>query len=85
MFRRLGELFGKKMQKEPHFARKHEKSSIWRRLATFSRKLPCFGAWVNFSVKSCIRCLISRKSMKNRRFGQSFQLFRADYHVSAFG
>ena len=85
MFRRLGQLFGKKLQKVPHFAKKHEKSSIWPKLATISRKLPCFVASVNFSAKSCKKCLISQKSIKNRRFGQNLQLFRADYHVSAFG
>ena len=30
------------------------------------------------------KCLISRKSMKNRRFGQNLQLFRAEYHVLKF-
>ena len=37
MFRRLVELFGKKLQKMPHFARKPENSSTWPKLATFSR------------------------------------------------
>ena len=85
MFRRLGELFGKKLQKVPHFAKKHEKSSIWPKLHTFASRLTCFGIWVNFSAKSCKPCLISPKSIKNRRFGQRFQLFGAHYHVSAFG
>ena len=84
MFRRLGELFSKRLQKVPHFAKKHKKSSIWPKLHTFSSRLTCFGIWVNFSVKSCIKCLISRKTMKNRRFGQNLQLSRADYHGSAF-
>ena len=85
MIRRLGELFGQKLHKVPHFAKKNEKSSIWPKLHNFSSRLTCFGIWVNFSAKSCKTCLISPKSMKNRRFGQSLKLFRADYHVSAFG
>ena len=48
MFRRLGQLFSKKLQKVPHCAEKHQKSSIWPKLATFSSKPPCFGVWVNF-------------------------------------
>ena len=75
MFRRLGELFGKKCL----ISRKSmKKLSIWPKVDSFSRKLPCFVVWLNFSAKSCKRCLISRKSMKNRRFGQNFTLFRAD-------
>ena len=44
---------GKKLQKVPHFAKKHEKSSIWAKLATFLSTLPCFGVWFNFSAKGC--------------------------------
>ena len=58
MFRRLGELSGKEMQKVPHFAKKHEKSWIWPKVDTSSRKLPCFVVWMNFSAKSCKKCLI---------------------------
>ena len=85
MFRRLGRVFSKKLQKRPPFAKKHEKSSIWPKLATFSRKPPCFGFLVNFSAKSSKNCPISRISMKNRQFGQNVQLFRANHHVSTFG
>ena len=84
ILQRLGQLCSKKYQKVPHFAKKHEKSSIWQKRATFSRRPPCFGVWVNFSAKSCKKCLISRKSVKNRRFGQNVQVFRANHHVSAF-
>ena len=76
---------GKKLQKVPHFAKKHEKSSIWAKLATFLSTLPCFGVWFNFSAKGCKTCLISRKSVKNRRFGEKLTLFRGNYHVSSFG
>ena len=83
--RRLGQLLSAKVQKVAHFAKEHEKSSIWPKLATFSRKLPYFVVWVNFSAKSCRKCLISRKSMKNCRFGQNLQRFRGNYNDSSFG
>ena len=51
-FCRLGQLFSKKLQKVPHFARKHEKTSIWQKSATFSSKPRCLGVWVNFEAKS---------------------------------
>ena len=35
MFGGFDELFGKKFQKVADFVKKHEKSSIWPRLATF--------------------------------------------------
>ena len=69
MFRRLGELSGKEMQKVPHFAKKHEKSSIWPKRGTFLSTLLSIGVWVNFEAKGSKTCLISRKSVKNRRFG----------------
>ena len=39
---------------------------------------------MNFSAKSCKKCLISWKSTKNHPFGQIFATFRANYHVLAF-
>ena len=80
----LSQVFRKKLQKVPHFGEKHEKSSIRQKCATFSTKPRCFVVWVNISAKSWRKCLISRKSMKNRRFGKNVQLFRANHHVSAF-
>ena len=85
MVLRLGELFVRKLQKVPHLAIKHEKSSIWPKLATFSRELAWLGVMVNFWAESCKKCLISRKSTKDRGFGQNLQLFPANYHGSAFG
>ena len=85
MFRRFGHLLSKQLQNVPNFARKHEKSSIWPKLATFSSKLPSVVVWVKFSARSCKKCLILRKRMENRQFGQNVQLFRANYHVLPFG
>ena len=69
------ELFRKKLQKVPHFVKKHEKSSIWPKPCNFSNKLPCLCISMNFSEKSCKKCLISWKNTKNHRFGQNLQLF----------
>ena len=85
MVQRLGQLFGEKLQKVPHFAIKHEKSSIWPKVSTFSSKLPWLGVLFNLSAKSCKKCLTSRERMKNRLFWEKLQLFRANYHGSAFG
>ena len=84
-FRRLGELFSKKVQNVPHFRKKHENLSFWPKGATFLSKARCLAVWVNFSAKSCKKCPISPQSMRNRRFGQNFQLFQGNHHVLAFG
>ena len=107
-------LFAKKVQKVPHFVKKHEKPSIWPKLAifrgnyhvlafswtfqkevaksasfrekareiidlaktcNFSKKLPCFYVSMNFMAKSWKNCLISWKSTKTHRFGQSYHTF----------
>ena len=78
------QLFRKKLQKVPHFVKKHEKSSIWPKLCSFSNKLPCVCNSMNFLEKSCKKCLISWKSTKSHRFGQNFATFRTNYHVFAF-
>ena len=62
-------------QKVAQFVKKHEKSSIWPKLCNFSNKLACLCISMNFSGKSCKKCLISSKSTKNNPFGQNFQLF----------
>ena len=69
------ELFKKKLQKVPHLVKKHEKSSIWPTLYNFSNKLPCLCISMNFSEKSCKKCLISWKNTKNHRFGQNYATF----------
>ena len=84
MFWCFDELLRKRLQKVAQFVKKHEKSSIWPNLCNFSNKLPCLCISMNFSGKSCKKCLISWKSTKNYRFGQNFHLFLANYHVLAF-
>ena len=69
------QLFRKKLQKVPHFVKNHEKSSIWPKLCKLSTKLPCLCISINFSGKSCKKCLISLKSTKTHRFGQNYATF----------
>ena len=84
MFWCFDELLSERLQKVAQFVKKHEKSWIWPKLCNFSRKLPCLCISINFSGKSCKKCLISWKSTKNHRFGQIFITFRTNYHVFAF-
>ena len=84
MFLHFDEQSSKKLQKAAHAVKKHEKSSIWPKLATLSSKLPCFGISMKFSARSCKKCLVSWKSTKNHRFGQILATFRTNYHVFAF-
>ena len=74
-FRRFGQLFRKKFQKVPHFAKMDKESSIWPKLGTLPANYHRFGVLVKFSAKSSKKCLISPERTKNRRFGQNLQLF----------
>ena len=85
MFLHLDELLRKRLEKVPHFVKKHEKSSIWPKLCNFSNKLPCFCIWMNSLAEKCKKCLISQKSTKNSRCDQNFATFWTNYHVFAFG
>ena len=75
------ELFRKKLQKVLRFLRKHGKSSIWPNLCNFSSKLPWFCISMKFSAKSYIKCLISWKSTKNRRFWRKRATSPTNFHV----
>ena len=77
------QLFRKKLQKVPHFVKKHVESSIWPKLCNFSNKLLCLCISMNFSGKSCKKCVVSWKSTKNHRFCQH-ATFRENYHVLTF-
>ena len=84
MFWCFDELFSKRLQKVDQFVKKHEKSSIWPNLWNFSNKPPCLCISINFSGKSCKKCLISWKRTGNHRSGQNFATFQTNYHVFAF-
>ena len=72
----FGSTFQEKVAKSLHFVKKNEKKSIWPKPWNFSKKLPCLCISMNFSGKSCKKCLISWKSTENHRFGKNFQLFQ---------
>ena len=51
MFRRFGHFFRKKLQKRAHFVKKHEKSSIWPKLATLRGNYDVSEFWSIFQQK----------------------------------
>ena len=51
MFRRFGHFFRKKLQKRAHFVKKHEKSSIWPKVATFPANYHVSAFWSTFQQK----------------------------------
>ena len=51
MFWHFDEVFSKKLQKVPHFVEKHEKSSIWWKLATFPTNYHVLTLWWTFQRK----------------------------------
>ena len=51
MFRRFGHFFRKKLQKRAHFVKKHEKSSIWPKLATLRENYHLSVFWSIFQQK----------------------------------
>ena len=51
MFRRFGHFFRKKLQKRAHFVKKHEKSSIWPKLATLRENYHLSAFWSIFQQK----------------------------------
>ena len=84
MFWHFDQVFRKNMQKVPHFMKKHEKSSIWTKVDTLLKELPCLCILTNFSEKGCEKCLVSWKRTKNHPFGQNYGTFPTNYHVLTF-
>ena len=85
MFWHFDEVFSKKKNtKSASFGEKARKIVDLAKTGNFSNKLPCFDALVNFSAKSCRKCLVFWENSKNHRLGQNLQLFRTKYHVCAF-
>ena len=69
------ELLSKKLQKVPHSVEKAREIIDFAKTCNFSNKLPCLGIFMNFSERSCKKCLILWKSTRNHRFNQNLQLF----------
>ena len=64
MFWHFDEVFSKKLQKVPHFVKKHEKSSIWRKLATFPTSYHVLTLWWTFQRKVAESASFSEKTLK---------------------
>ena len=69
-------LLQQKVTKSASFREKARKIVDLAKTRNFSNKLPCFDALVNFSAKSCRKCLVFWENSKNHRLGQNLQLFR---------
>ena len=64
MFWHFDEVFSKKLQKVPHFVKKHEKSSIWPKLATFPTNYHVLTLWWTFQRKVAESASFSEKTLK---------------------
>ena len=67
--------FQQKLAKSASFREKPWKIIDLAKTWYFSNKVACFCVLINFLAKSCKKCFISWKTMKNPRFGQNLQLF----------
>ena len=76
--------FRKKVAKCGSFREKARKIMDLVKTCNFSNKLPCFYVSMNVSANSCKNCLISWKSTKSHRFGQTMQPLLTNYHVLVF-
>ena len=67
--------FQQKVAKTASFREKARKTIDLAKTFNFSSKLRCLGIFMNFSARSCKKCLISWKSTINHRFGQNYATF----------
>ena len=67
--------FQEKVAKSASFREEKRETIDLARTGNFSSKLPCLGIFMNFSERSCKKCLISWESTRNNRFHQNLQLF----------
>ena len=72
MFLRFDQVFGKTLKMCLMSSKILHLGKTW----LLSNKLACFCVLINFSAKRFKKCFISRKTMKNRPFGQNLQLFQ---------
>ena len=64
IFWHFDEVFSKKFQKVPRFVKKHEKSSIWRKLATFPTNYHVLTLWWTFQRKVAESASFSEKTLQ---------------------
>ena len=76
--------FQEKVAKSASFPEKTRKTIDLAKTFNFSSKLRCLGIFMNFSERSCKKCLISWKSTGNYVFRKHYATFQSSYHVFAF-
>ena len=67
--------FQKEVAKSASFHEKARETIDLAKTFSFFSKLTCLGIFVNFSARSCKKCLISWKSTRNHWFGQNYATF----------
>ena len=75
MFWRFDALFSKKLQKLPHFVKKHENSSIWQKLATFRTNYHVFAFRWTFQEKVAKSASFREKAREIIDLANTMQLF----------
>ena len=78
------ELFTKKLQKVPHFVKKHGKSSISPKLGTFRKNYHVFTFRWTLWQKLAKTASFREKEREFIDFAKAMQLFRTNYHVLVF-
>ena len=82
MFQRFGEHLSKKLQKVAHFVKKHEKSSIWPKLATFRGVYHVSAFWSTFEQKVAKSGSFGEKTRKIVHLAKTCIFFS---RISCFG
>ena len=78
------ELFRKKMQKVPHFVKKHEKPPIWSKLSTFRATYHVFAFSWTFQQEVAKSASFRGKAREIIDLAKTMHFFRTNYHVFAF-
>ena len=84
MFLRFDELFGKQLQKLPHFVRKHENSSIWPKLLNFFEQTTMFWCFDELFSKWFQKVAQFVKKHEKSSIWPKLCHFSKKYHVFGF-
>ena len=76
--------FPEKVAKSASYRVKARKTIDLAKTFNFFSKLPYLGIFMNFSARSCKKCLISWKSTRNHWFGQNYATFSNKLPCFAF-
>ena len=85
MFLHFDELLRKRLEKVVHFVKKHEKSWMWSKLATFRTKYHVFTFRWTFRQTVAKTAWFREKARKLMDLAKTMQLFRTNYHFLVFG